>query len=294
MNCAASGGRRAGGNRDRHPASPRRLLGPAAPIPAPVWPSPAPAFAPHACAETRTRCPEPYATCSTTPSGTPTTTFPCQVHVFTSCASSAGWRAVVAVDGVRRPPIGSNEQFLSGRLCLVHQLDVGRFGEIGEMLPSPSMFPIRVARSAGLIYRRSTHPDPSKQRLFSKLSGRSPFLVRCRRPKCLQEVAQRVSEVVLVEHPPSVSVKSPTSGRAVNRLRCARSPAPGAASARRCRGRTREWGQGLCRWCRRGAPPSFLQCSQAQVWGKTAGPRVVKRMRPHRQPPVRSSVSSAP
>ncbi|WP_442815907.1 DUF6302 family protein [Streptomyces sp. NBC_01768] len=47
-------------------------------------------------------------------------------------------------------------------------------------------------------------------------------------------------------------VTLPISGRAVNRPRCARSPALGAASERRCRGRTRGSARGLGRWRRRG------------------------------------------
>lgn len=42
------------------------------------------------------------------------------------------WRAVVAAGEVGRPPNGSDEQPLSGRLCLVHRRDVSRFDEIDE------------------------------------------------------------------------------------------------------------------------------------------------------------------
>jgi hypothetical protein len=36
-----------------------------------------------------------------------------------------------------RPPNGLDEQFLSGRLCLVHRRDVGRFDEIDEPVRVP-------------------------------------------------------------------------------------------------------------------------------------------------------------
>lgn len=64
-------------------------------------------------------------------------TVPCQVFVFTSVASSAWWRAVVLWKGWGRPPNGLDERFLSGRLCLVHRPDVGRFDEIDEPVRVP-------------------------------------------------------------------------------------------------------------------------------------------------------------
>jgi hypothetical protein len=46
-------------------------------------------------------------------------------------------RAVVVMEGMGRPPNGSGEQFLSGRLCLVYRNDVGRFDENDEPVRAP-------------------------------------------------------------------------------------------------------------------------------------------------------------
>ncbi|MFI8281116.1 hypothetical protein ACIGBH_40915 [Streptomyces sp. NPDC085929] len=58
---------------------------------------------------------------------------------------------MVAVEGMGRPPNGLDERFLSGRLCLVHRRDVGRFDEIDDLFVfrAPSMFPYAAEHMAG-------------------------------------------------------------------------------------------------------------------------------------------------
>lgn len=93
---------------------------------------------------------------------------PCQVLVFTSCASSAWRRGAVAVEGMGRPPSGLDEQFLSGRLCLVQRRDGGRFDEIDEPVSAPGAEHVpyaaeHVAGGSQFIAdgRCPTHPDSS-------------------------------------------------------------------------------------------------------------------------------------